>query len=394
MNVRAAAVEQISRTELRRYVQDRVALFTLVLMPLLIVFLIGSAYGSAPQGFVVGVIDRDGTAASQALVAALEDSATLETQGYTDERELRRDIRLSETSAGVLVPQGYAAEVAAGGSVEIPVVTVQADQASAAVVATVSGALAREGSVLGAAAFVSDHVGVPPDVAADAARTVALSVDLPEVDVETVGTVRPEDENAFTRAAFSQLVLFVFLNGMVAAAALVETRRLGIGRRAMAAPIGAGTFVTGVAGSRVALGLLQSALLLAVGSLFFGVVWGDLSAVTALVVVWALVAAGAGMLLGAVARTSDQAVAIAVPTSIGLAMLGGTMWSLEFVGPVMRTIGHLTPQAWAMDAWSAIVNEGAGVSGIATDLAVLAAYAVTLLALSSWALRRTLTQGG
>lgn len=82
-----------------------------------------------------------------------------------------------------------------------------------------------------------------------------------------------------------------------------------------------------------------------------------------------------------------------MPTSIALAMLGGAMWSLELVGPVLRTVGHLTPQAWAMDAWSAVVNEGAGVAGIATELAVLAAFAVVLLALSSWTLRRTLARG-
>lgn len=43
-----------------------------------------------------------------------------------------------------------------------------------------------------------------------------------------------------------------------------------------------------------------------------------------------------------------------------------------------------------MDAWSAVVNEGAGVAGIATELA---AFAVVLLALSSWTLRRTPARG-
>jgi ABC-2 type transport system permease protein len=278
--------------------------------------------------------------------------------------------------------------------VALPVVTLQADQGSTAVVAAVTGALAGEGAVLAAARFVAGDGSVDPESAVQVARAVAPSVDLPEIDVQTVGTIRPEDENAFTRAVFSQLVLFVFVNGMVAAWALVQTRQLGIGRRAMAAPIGAGAFVSGVAGSRVALGLLQSALLLVAGVLVFGVTWGSWPAIALLVLVWAVVSAGAGMLLGALARTPEQAIAIAVPASIALAMLGGTMWSLEFVGPVMRVIGHLTPHAWAMDAWTAIVNDGAGVTGIATELAVLTAIAVVLMAVSARALRRTLTHGG
>ena len=394
MNPRVSAVEQIARTELRRYVQDRVAIFTLVLMPLLIVFLIGSAYGSASTVFVVGVVDADDTDSSADLVAALEASNTVATRDYSDEADLRRDIRLGDVAGGVLIPAGYGRDVAAGSAVALPVVTLQADQGSTAVVAAVTGALAGEGAVLAAARFVAGDGSVDPESAVQVARAVAPSVDLPEIDVQTVGTIRPEDENAFTRAVFSQLVLFVFVNGMVAAWALVQTRQLGIGRRAMAAPIGAGAFVSGVAGSRVALGLLQSALLLVAGVLVFGVTWGSWPAIALLVLVWAVVSAGAGMLLGALARTPEQAIAIAVPASIALAMLGGTMWSLEFVGPVMRVIGHLTPHAWAMDAWTAIVNDGAGVTGIATELAVLTAIAVVLMAVSARALRRTLTHGG
>jgi ABC-2 type transport system permease protein len=394
VNPRVSAVEQIARTELRRYVQDRVAIFTLVLMPLLIVFLIGSAYGSASTVFVVGVVDADDTDSSADLVAALEASNTVATRDYSDEADLRRDIRLGDVAGGVLIPAGYGRDVAAGSAVALPVVTLQADQGSTAVVAAVTGALAGEGAVLAAARFVAGDGSVDPESAVQVARAVAPSVDLPEIDVQTVGTIRPEDENAFTRAVFSQLVLFVFVNGMVAAWALVQTRQLGIGRRAMAAPIGAGAFVSGVAGSRVALGLLQSALLLVAGVLVFGVTWGSWPAIALLVLVWAVVSAGAGMLLGALARTPEQAIAIAVPASIALAMLGGTMWSLEFVGPVMRVIGHLTPHAWAMDAWTAIVNDGAGVTGIATELAVLTAIAVVLMAVSARALRRTLTHGG
>lgn len=389
---RAGAVVRITRTEVRRFVQDRVALFSLVILPMLIVLLIGSAFGAAPREFVVGVVDADRSAASAALVAALEDADTLVVAEYDDERLLRRDIRLSQVSAGVLVPRGYAVDLEAGRSVVLPVVTVQADESAAAVVATVRGAVAQEGAVLAAGAFVAETLSAPPDQALAAARAVQPSVEVPDVVTASVGTVRPEDENAFTRAVYSQLVLFMFLNGVIAAAALVETRRLGIGRRAMAAPVGSGTLVLGLGGSRFSLGLIQAAILLGAGALVFGVSFGDPGAIAALVVAFALVAAGAGMLLGAVARTADQAIAIAIPLGIGLAMLGGTMWPLEAVGSAMRTAGQLTPHAWAMDAWTAVVNDGAGLADISSELAVLVGCAAGLLAAATVALRRTLTR--
>ena len=67
------------------------------------------------------------------------------------------------------------------------------------------------------------------------------------------------------------------------------------------------------------------------------------------------------------------------------------MWPLEIVPPFMRTIGHLTPHAWAMDAWVALIFERAGVADIAVELAVLAAFAVVLGLLARRRLRRALT---
>lgn len=56
----------------------------------------------------------------------------------------------------------------------------------------------------------------------------------------------------------------------------------------------------------------------------------------------------------------------------------------------MQAIGHVTPHAWAVDAWSAIVNDGAGLGGIAFELAVIAGAALGVAALAVAQLRRSL----
>jgi ABC-2 type transport system permease protein len=136
--------------------------------------------------------------------------------------------------------------------------------------------------------------------------------------------------------------------------------------------------------------LLQSALILLVGALVFGVAWGNPFGVAALVLVFSLLATGAGLLIGSLASRPEQVPAIGIPVSMGLAMLGGCMWPLEVVPPALQTVGHLTPHAWAMDAWIALSFEGGGPSAIASDLLVLGATAAVLLALAAWRLRRTL----
>jgi ABC-2 type transport system permease protein len=56
----------------------------------------------------------------------------------------------------------------------------------------------------------------------------------------------------------------------------------------------------------------------------------------------------------------------------------------------MRIVGHLFPQAWAMDAFIALIAKDAGLAGITLNLAVLAAFAAALLTLATWLLRRAL----
>jgi ABC-2 type transport system permease protein len=108
------------------------------------------------------------------------------------------------------------------------------------------------------------------------------------------------------------------------------------------------------------------------------------------VVTFALVGTGVGMLLGSVLRNAEQATSIGPPVGIALGMLGGCMWPLAIVPQPMRVVGHLFPQAWAMDAFIALIAKGEDIAGIALQLAVLAAFATVLLALATWRLRRAL----
>jgi linearmycin/streptolysin S transport system permease protein len=56
----------------------------------------------------------------------------------------------------------------------------------------------------------------------------------------------------------------------------------------------------------------------------------------------------------------------------------------------MKNVAHITPHAWAYDAFTQLVAHGATIGDIGRQLAVLAAFAIGLLALATWRLRRVL----
>jgi ABC-2 type transport system permease protein len=146
----------------------------------------------------------------------------------------------------------------------------------------------------------------------------------------------------------------------------------------------------GQAGSRYLTAVFQGAFILVVGALVFGVDWGDLVAAGVLILVFALVATGGALIIGTMARTEEQAGSLGPPIGIALGMLGGCMWPLVIVPPVMRAIGHGTPHAWAMDGFIDLIARDGHLRAIAPDILAMAVFAVVLLTAGTWRLRRSI----
>ena len=393
MNLRV--VGSIGIFEVRHFLSDKIALFTTVALPLILVSVIGLAAGNQPDAFPVGILDQDGTETSAAFAEELSE-ASLETTGYDTESDLSRDIRLGFLSGGVIIADGFGSVLQApSGQAEVTLLLEIASTngpAVAAAITSVAAEFALEPTAVRVTTAALDLSAAEQDSAAELASTVVD--DIPPITTEsvTVGDTDPAQDNAFTRAVTTQFVLFVFLNGMLAGQTLVMSRRLGVARRMLSTPTGIGPHILGVGLGRWYLGLLQAAILFGGGALLFGASYGDPAATAVLAVVWTALSAAVGMVVGAVAKTADQVTAVAVPLGIGMGMLGGSMWPLSVVPQFMQTLGHLTPHAWANDAFITITEDGGGLADITTELGVLIAVTVVLSALAVVLLRRSLSR--
>lgn len=360
MSVRKALL--IAQLGLRRLLARPTDLFFVVALPLLITLVIGfSVFGSNDRGYRVGIVDEGAGPIGRALIADLERSPAIDAHPYADADELRKAVRRGYVVAGVVVPAAYDAE-ALDGSASVMFLADPARSAPLGIRSTITAAMQRQ---LAAAPIVS-------------------------VDAETVATTR-SIPGGFSYPAAANLVLFMFITAMAGAGALIEQRVLGIARRMISTPTSVATVVAGQVGSRLAIALFQGLLILFVGVFVFRVGYGDLAAATVLVLVFALVATSVSTLAGSVFRNAEQARAIAAPLGIALGMLGGCMWPLEVVGSTMKTVGHLVPHAWAMDAFVALMAGGADLAAIAPQVLVLVGYTAVILPLATWRLRRALT---
>jgi len=374
---------------LRRLLRDRRALFFMLVLPVVVIIVIGATVSGFDK-FRVGVVDNGRGSLAQGLMSEIQRSRGLEVSRYPDEAAMRVALRRSEVSAGIVIPADFDARLRTGASTAIPVLAEQANQAAQGAQTAIAAVIDQHATDVQAASFTASVTKTSFDIALRRAQQAGTSggrVTATQQVVDSKSVVLP---SGFSYSAPTMLVLFVFINSLALGATTIDNRRLGVYARALAAPIHARSIVIGEVAIAFALAVVQSAIIVTIGAAVFGVSWGSPPAAAALVVAWALVGAGAGMLTGTLFHTPQQASAIGAPLGIALGMLGGCMWPLALVGPTMRTIGHLTPQAWAVDAWTDLLSRGGSLADILQPLAILIAFAIALLTVAVTRLRHIL----
>ncbi|MGH9021021.1 MAG: ABC transporter permease [Acidimicrobiales bacterium] len=379
----------IARASIRRVTRDRTSLFFLIVLPVIVIVIVG-ATARGFTTFKVGVDAVGADAQGRELVSALEHTSGIDVVSYTSEKSLTLGLARGEVSTGVLIPRDLGAAERSGRTIGVTVFAERVNNTQQAAATAVSSVILRQGALVEAARFTAAHSASSYDVALGAATRLQASV--PRVTVRTVSadTTASTLPQGYAYSAPTELVLFVFLSALAGGGTIIDTRRLGMYERMLAAPLRARTIVLGETLTYFCIALAQSLLIVVVGSVAFGVSWGDPLAAIALVLLWALVGAGAGLLAGTLFRTPEQAGSIGTTAGLALAMLGGCMWPLSIVSTVMREVGHVAPQAWAVDAWTALLARHGTIVTILPQLGVLAGFAAVLLAVSTSRLTRQL----
>ena len=387
-----AAIRSFVRVVARQIVGDRVTLFFLVVLPVVVITVIGLTFGSAGSSFDIGYVRTDEDGLPGRLIERLDDADGVGVVAFDDAADLRAAVRRQTVALGLEFADDVDARLAASE----PAITVVAEasaQSAQGALDVVRAAVAAELGPDDAARFAASLTGTSFETAEQVASTVAGALPPLDVAVTDVGEQRDESLSEFALTAPQNLVLFVFINAMAGGAALVRMRRRGVLRRVMAGPVSATDIVLGITAAWFLVSLMQSALIMAVGAIAFDVSWGDPVGAFLLAVVFAAVGAGAGLLVGAVGGDEDRVSSISPPVGIVLGALGGCMVPLEIFPDAMRTVSRFVPQSWAMTGWERLVFDGEGVSAIVGPLAVLAGFAAVFVGLAVVALHRDLRSG-
>lgn len=378
----------IALNSLRRLTRTRSNLFFVFALPMLLILVLGLTVGTATPR--IGVyVEGAKTPAVEALVDEMRDVEGADVVVFDGLSEATDELEREDIEALVTVPDDYDEALESGGVAELSYRVIPGS-GGFEVQGFVQSAVASQSATLRATRLVVAETGVSET---DATALVAGAADAqPAIGVRTIDTDGDSfvESDAVGFVAAQELVLFVFLMSMVLAGALIQSKRLGVTRRMMSTAAMTAEIVAGEALGRYLVAVVQSAVIVGFTALLFGLDWGSWPATLAIVAAFCLVATAAALLVGSLVRNESQSQAVGMSVGLALAALGGCMVPFEVFPDGLRTLAHITPHAWAVDAFTEVVQRGGGLGQIGTELGVLVAYGLVLLAAATVMLRRSI----
>ncbi|MDH3539418.1 MAG: ABC transporter permease [Acidimicrobiia bacterium] len=378
----------IAANNLRRLVRERANLFFVFVLPLALILVLGVTLGDDEPR--IGVHVEGGvTSGAQQLIDGLEEVDGVGVELFDDPGAATDELEREDITALVVVPAGYDNTIASGGSADLEYRVIPTS-GGFEMQSLVRSVVADQNTVIRAGRVVAEQTGLPPAQASE--RVAALTEDIVAVEIVTFdadgdGYVKSD---AVGFVAAQELILFMFLMGMVAASALIRSRQLGVTQRMLATPATTAQIIAGEGLGRFAVAVIQGAFIVGATALMFGLDWGSWPATAAIVVSFALVATAAAMFVGALVANENQTGAIGMALGLAFAALGGCMVPFEIFPNWLRSVAHITPHAWAVDAFTEVIQRGGGVGQIGLELAVLVLFGISLLVAASISLRRAI----
>lgn len=231
-------------------------------------------------------------------------------------------------------------------------------------------------------------------VDAEAGRSAGWSFDDMLAYEDVVG-----DGDALNLVAYSAgAVAFMFLlfASVHGAVSLLEEQESGVLDRVLAGPGGIGVLINGKYLYLVLQGALQVAVIFFVAWLGYGLnLPGHALPWLVVTVVSACTAAGLAMLLATACKTRRQAQTIANTAILVVSAVGGSMVPRIFMPDAMQQVGWLTPNTWALEAYSGIFWRQESLVDIWLPLGALAGTALLSWMAANWIARvRVYGNGG
>lgn len=387
------SILHIASKDFVELLRNRMTFLFLLIMPIAFTFLFGFAFsgsgsGSEDSRLPVGYLNQDGSPLSLELEQLLSSSAVirLERDPEKTAADLEKQVADEDLAAALVIPAGYGQSLTTAAPLKLIVFADTAENAGLSAQTEVLTASSRLVRAVRAADTVApgSQPALSEALAAWQNPPVRLTVaQSSKVKVEPAEAANPM--SSFAHSAPGMMLQFAIAGLLTCAQVMVAERKSRCLQRMLTTSVNWVEILLGHFLSTFATIFAQFIILIVFGQLFLQLDYFQQPLATLLVAFAAALCISAlGLLIGVFAKSEEQAIIFSLVPMFVFAGLGGAWVPLELTGATFQAIGHITPVAWAMDAFKGILLRGLDVRGVLIPVAALIGYAIVFFALAGW----------
>ncbi len=349
--------------ELRQMRRDRITLAMIVGIPVMQLVLFGYAINMNLRGLSAGVADMANTGASRALVMDMVATGVIAPRvSATAPQALMDQLRRGEISVGVVIPPDFEARRFDGRE---------------AVQVLVDGS----DTVVQSAAI---QLAQLPLDSTPTANVRPLGLGRGQIGV--VSFYNPERRSAVNIVPGLIGVILTMTMVLFTAVAIVRERERGNMELLIATPVGSAELMVGKVAPYIAIGLVQTTVVLVLGMWLFRVpVAGSPLDVYLAAMLLILANLSLGLLISTLARSQFQAMQVAFFVFLPSILLSGFMFPFAGMPRVVQWLAEVLPLTHFMRMIRGVMLRGAGLAELWPEVLALAAF--TAVAMTAAILR-------
>lgn len=331
----------ITRKEIYHILRDPLSLLIAILLPLLMLTIFSYAIDMELRDLRIAVLDQDHSKLSREVIQTMTSSGFIvEVERLANHKQVDPGFRQGKFKAAVIIPNGferdYSNRVASG----IQVLVDGADGSTAATIDNYIKAVLQR---------------VNQKILADAGIQST-----PPADVRARFYFNPELESNVFIVPGLVAIIMIMICALLTSIAVVREKEMGSMEQILTTPVKPREVIIGKVIPYLVIACIDAALVLATGTLLFGVpMVGNWLVLTGYSLIYLMIALGLGLMISTVAKTQQVAMMLAlVITLLPTLMLSGFVFAIPSMPKFLQWVSHIVPATYYLKVIRSVMLVG------------------------------------
>lgn len=357
--------------------RDRKALLTLVLMPILLIGILGAAFGNmmgeeetaSIKKFDVGIVNHDegelGNVLSQeVLIKGLPELISAETM---TEKELEGKLKEQVLSVGIIIPLDFSGHIISGRESEVKVISIPSASIQSSIIENVVLQFTQAAAVNILALEAAGPTGI--------GNVLPGMFQLTGADYEVVEEVAVKQDQkpvgSFQYYAAGMGVMFLLMTVITGVSAMIEEKEQDVYNRLLVTRLSNQQYLIGKFIGLLFMSSVQFFIIILGTHYLYDVRWGE-SMTGVFIIGFAFVfsVSGLGVLLGALVKKEKTFNAAGMLATQLMAAVGGSMVPLYIFPDWVNSAVTVLPNALALQTFLELMS-GAGAGQVVLEAGIL-----------------------